>query len=1730
MLILYDLNKTKIAGLKNYKDLRVERELSGDEVLFFSYPQIDPKHDSIKEETYVRTKKNEFVVKEVNIKDDWTEFVAKVNVEDLKGKAVNSFETVEQTCTNAVNLAIDGTGWTIGLCDVLKKRTVRKSNCSSYDILQEIKKVYLCDFKFDAINKKVYIYQSMGSDKGTYFSDKLNLKKLDIQSNSYDFCTRIIPIGKDGLKINNINSGKEYVENYQYSNKVITVFWEDNRYTVVENLKEDATAKLNELSKPIRAYSAEIFDLANLNDKYRNILDYDLGDTITLLSKDKKVKEKQRIVKIIEYPDEPERNSCEIANRTLSFEDIQADTLEAVDTVNSVTTSDGMIDNSKVDFNPLRLEVVSLVAQKADIGELNAAVARIGTLEATTATISQLNAAVARIGVLEVGSATVTQLNAANAKIATLETRAASIDTLLAGNLTADNMKANLITAGTTLIADGSIASAKIISLSADKINAGKINTNLVTIQSSSGNMIISDNTIQIKDSTRVRVQIGKDASNDYNMYVWDSTGNLMFDATGLKASGIKSKIIRDDMVSDTANINATKIEKESLVTRINGATTLLLASKVKLDTENQTLEVAFNSLKSTVTTTANTVTSQGTSISTIQGQIQAKIWQQDITSATNSLDTRISSTETSIIALNSAISLKVSTSDFTTYQGTVTNSLNNKANQSALNTTNGNVNNLTTRVTSAESSISVLQNQISLKVEQSDIITAINNISIGGRNLILESNFDNLTKWTRGTDWGKSTEVYKNNNVMECDRTYLSVSTTAYSDLQQTIPYVKLELNVPYTISFYVKCTANGTKPLVWYLTSITGTSTDNNWAPITATTDWIKVSRTITFTTKPNELTPIMYLRVFNGHKVAITKPKFEKGTKDTDWSPAPEDQTAYTDTQISTAKAEIKVTTDSISSTVSSVQSSVTSLGTRVTSAESSIISLNNSITLKVNTSDFNSYKTTNDSAVNSKASQASLNTTNSNLSSLTTRVTNTESSISVLQDQISLKVSTTDFSTYQTTVTNNLNSKANQSSLDTTNSNVTTAQNTANAKRRVFTATPTTPYDVGDLWVTTNGTGDLKTCKTARASGAYNASDWVKGVKYTDDTTANAVQANLNTTNDNVTAITTRISTAESTITQLSNSIALRVETSTYNTKMTSLDGSITSLTSRVSAAELKITDSSIVSTVRSSTAYTSDLAAKANQSALNTTNTNVSSLTTRVSSTESSITQLSTQIQSKVNIGDFGTLITQNVNSVRIAVGQIGWNNLIKNGDFELDTNLALEYNRGTWGITQATQMYGWINPSLNNRFLFANSSDSTTNPGIMLQQTKTRVQAGKTYTVSFDFIFDLADISKLSSLEFGINIYTSSGAYLSTLPFSISAYSPYRGNWGKAKNTFTIPSSGAYCNFFFGFNLSSAVGAKWLGVDALKLEEGENASAYSPNVNEINNVSVDISDAGLTVRNGAISILNNAGNQVLSGDTNGNLTIRGDFTTYDDTTGNMAMRLSKRSTFYYDYDSNAICGEVFAGKIVNNGSQRGMVFGAYRNKFLQLSYQGTDNNMYGVLTVDNGALGNTGTISITSGKQINTQNLYVSGSKNCIQETENYGKRLLYAYETTESYLGDFVHGKINENGECVISIDEIFGECVNTDIQYHVFTQTYKGSITEIELYPNYFIVKGEAGTFFSCEIKAKRKGFEHVRLEQKFVEEHGVESIEDELKSLVSSDIDEELYGDLADELLEV
>lgn len=75
----------------------------------------------------------------------------------------------------------------------------------------------------------------------------------------------------------------------------------------------------------------------------------------------------------------------------------------------------------------------------------------------------------------------------------------------------------------------------------------------------------------------------------------------------------------------------------------------------------------------------------------------------------------------------------------------------------------------------------------------------------------------------------------------------------------------------------------------------------------------------------------------------------------------------------------------------------------------------------------------------------------------------------------------------------------------------------AKDTADGKRRVFISQPVPPYDTGDLWCEGNA-GDILTCTTAKVEGQlYDAADWSKLNKYTNDDRANAAYNLANTAN-------------------------------------------------------------------------------------------------------------------------------------------------------------------------------------------------------------------------------------------------------------------------------------------------------------------------------------------------------------------------------------------------------------------------------------------------------------------------------------------------------------------------------------------------------------------------------------------------------------------------------------
>lgn len=321
---IFNDKKQRVGILKGFKDRKIVKTLnSGDRELSFKYPSDGEKVDQLKEEYYIRTKDDEYVIRKKKTGVKFNEYTAQLNVEELEGAVFPyGFESKEQTIRACLEFAFEGTGWKVGACQITKKRTINKDEeTNAWDVLQDCLSTYRVECKIRSLEKTIDIYEQIGADRGRYFIEGLNLKKLTVTSDTYDFYTRLIPLGKDGIGIEWL--GKPYLENYQYSSKIKTYVWSDERYTNTTSLIEDGIAKLEEMSKPYVAYKADVIDLARQSKKYSSVFDFDIGDTVWMISKSTKTKEKQRIVKLTEYPESPQSNTVELSNATKTFAEVQ---------------------------------------------------------------------------------------------------------------------------------------------------------------------------------------------------------------------------------------------------------------------------------------------------------------------------------------------------------------------------------------------------------------------------------------------------------------------------------------------------------------------------------------------------------------------------------------------------------------------------------------------------------------------------------------------------------------------------------------------------------------------------------------------------------------------------------------------------------------------------------------------------------------------------------------------------------------------------------------------------------------------------------------------------------------------------------------------------------------------------------------------------------------------------------------------------------------------------------------------------------------------------------------------------------------------------------------------------------------------------------------------------------------------------------------------------------------
>lgn len=537
MLRRYDKNHVAQDPLLYYEGLCIETAINGEDQITFSCP----KSYGIVEEEYIRTQDNEYIVKEVSrdINADMVDVVAKINVEDLKGTVVETYVIETKTMLTGVELALShmiSKGWTVkqNPDQILnKQRTLRLVRTTVWNILQELISLFKYEVEIDAVNKVITINSEIGSYKGEYFMEDLNLTAIDCKSDSYDIITRIYPVGAMGIDIRSVNNGIPYVENHKYTDKVIAVYWEDNRYYYPSALKEDAIEKLEKLAYPTKSYTISVLSLGEVQ----------VGDTVLLISKSLGVREKHRVVNMKRYPQEPGKDTATLSNKVEDLTEYMTESLSATELVRTITTTDGRIDPTKYDAGGgtggsggglpkggTRGQIIVKLSnedgdaewQDITLGKaIDTPLISIEEIEKLI-TIRASNIEDAAITSAKIAEAAITSANIADAAITHAKIAEAAVDT---ANIVIGSITGALIDSATinsSHIIDGAINSAKIANgsitnakIKDGEIDSAKIKDGTITTAKIEDAAITS---AKIKDGAITSAQIGEGSILEANI------------------------------------------------------------------------------------------------------------------------------------------------------------------------------------------------------------------------------------------------------------------------------------------------------------------------------------------------------------------------------------------------------------------------------------------------------------------------------------------------------------------------------------------------------------------------------------------------------------------------------------------------------------------------------------------------------------------------------------------------------------------------------------------------------------------------------------------------------------------------------------------------------------------------------------------------------------------------------------------------------------------------------------------------------------------------------------------------------------------------------------------------------------------------------------------------------------------------------------------------------------
>lgn len=706
---------------------------------------------------------------------------------------------------------------------------------------------------------------------------------------------------------------------------------------------------------------------------------------------------------------------------------------------------------------------------KLSVDEADIRYASIETLKAVNANIDNLKTNKLDATYADIINANVESLKAANAEITQLKANSltADIADLKYAQIDFANVKGQVVT--TSLIKDGAVTNEKVGNLSANKITSGEIdaskikvynlNADYLTVGYINGKRIGSGSIELDKLAEEVptkeyldKVQEELQGQIDGNIETFTKTeiptlsnepavnwtdnatrkkhiGDICyvvnpassadgysyrFANTGTEQAPVYEWVLIKDSdvtkaLQDIININGEitgikkfNVEISSWKTDTDSELSSLKTRTTSLETgmDNKVDTTTFNEVKQTVDENSSTITKMSETLSkkADSGTVTT------LSNTVNSIKQTTDSNTSSISSLTTTVTKVENTANSASKTATAANNTANTA-KSTADSALSKVNTLTTTVTNQGSSITQLQGSITNKVWKQDITTAVNDIQIGGTNLIRNSNFfQKDAYWVYDTGTGtiiSDNSVIGNVLVFKPTGGYLCVFANTRN------VWVANEI---YTVSFYAKASVANT-------TITPSRSIADSASAVTLTTTWKRYTGTIRSTATSDSGSLSFSVNNINA-TYYIAAVKLEKGNKATDWSPAPEDvdsSISAVDNKVTTVSNQYTTLNQTVNSISATVNSHTSQIATKADN--STVTTINNKVTSL--TTDLSGFKTTVSNTYATKNSLSNYATTaamNSAISQSANSITQSVSATYATKSSLSSYATTASLSAY------------------------------------------------------------------------------------------------------------------------------------------------------------------------------------------------------------------------------------------------------------------------------------------------------------------------------------------------------------------------------------------------------------------------------------------------------------------------------------------------------------------------------------------------------------------------------------------------------------------------------------------------------------------------------------------------------------------------------------------